>query len=105
MQLYFIRHAQSANNRLYDETGTWNGRDTDPDLTRGKFAYFSQRSEDQLLHRVTWIDIIQSAWVEGIIQQARQRQHPGVLPRTIMPVGCHSFSAGAHGFGSCPVVW
>ena len=33
MQLYFIRHAQSANNRLYDETGTWNGRDTDPDLT------------------------------------------------------------------------
>ena len=33
MQLYFIRHAQSANNRLYDETGNWNGRDTDPDLT------------------------------------------------------------------------
>ncbi len=33
MQLYFIRHAQSANNRLYDETGTWNGRDSDPELT------------------------------------------------------------------------
>ena len=33
MQLYFIRHAQSVNNKLYDETGTWNGRDTDPDLT------------------------------------------------------------------------
>ncbi len=33
MQLYFIRHAQSTNNRLYDETGTWNGRDSDPELT------------------------------------------------------------------------
>ena len=33
MQLYFVRHAQSANNRLYDETGTWNGRDADPELT------------------------------------------------------------------------
>jgi 2,3-bisphosphoglycerate-dependent phosphoglycerate mutase len=33
MQLYFIRHAQSANNKLYDETGSWNGRDSDPDLT------------------------------------------------------------------------
>lgn len=33
MQLYFIRHAQSANNKLYDETGSWNGRDTDPELT------------------------------------------------------------------------
>lgn len=33
MQLYFIRHAQSANNKLYDETGAWNGRDTDPELT------------------------------------------------------------------------
>jgi 2,3-bisphosphoglycerate-dependent phosphoglycerate mutase len=33
MQLYFIRHAQSANNRLYDETGSWNGRDSDPELT------------------------------------------------------------------------
>jgi 2,3-bisphosphoglycerate-dependent phosphoglycerate mutase len=33
MQLYFIRHAQSANNRLYEETGSWNGRDSDPELT------------------------------------------------------------------------
>ena len=33
MELYFIRHAQSANNKLYDETGTWNGRDSDPELT------------------------------------------------------------------------
>ncbi len=32
MQLYFIRHAQSANNKLYDETGSWNGRDSDPEL-------------------------------------------------------------------------
>jgi 2,3-bisphosphoglycerate-dependent phosphoglycerate mutase len=33
MQLYFIRHAQSANNQLYEETGSWDGRDSDPDLT------------------------------------------------------------------------
>jgi 2,3-bisphosphoglycerate-dependent phosphoglycerate mutase len=33
MQLYFIRHAQSANNKLYDDTGSWNGRDSDPELT------------------------------------------------------------------------
>ncbi len=33
MQLYFIRLAQSANNQLYDETGSWNGRDSDPELT------------------------------------------------------------------------
>jgi 2,3-bisphosphoglycerate-dependent phosphoglycerate mutase len=33
MQLYFIRHAQSANNRLYEETGAWDGRDADPELT------------------------------------------------------------------------
>ncbi len=33
MQLYFIRHAQSANNRLYEETGSWDGRDSDPELT------------------------------------------------------------------------
>jgi 2,3-bisphosphoglycerate-dependent phosphoglycerate mutase len=33
MQLYFIRHAQSANNKLYEESGQWNGRDTDPELT------------------------------------------------------------------------
>ena len=33
MHLYFIRHAQSANNKLYEETGQWNGRNTDPELT------------------------------------------------------------------------
>ncbi len=33
MQLYFIRHAQSVNNKLYDDTGSWNGRDVDPELT------------------------------------------------------------------------
>lgn len=33
MQLYFIRHAQSANNKLYEETGAWDGRDSDPELT------------------------------------------------------------------------
>jgi len=33
MELYFIRHAQSVNNKLYEETGTWDGRDTDPELS------------------------------------------------------------------------
>lgn len=33
MQLYFIRHAQSTNNLLYDQTGSWDGRDADPELT------------------------------------------------------------------------
>ena len=33
MQLYFIRHAQSANNKLYEDTGSWDGRDSDPELT------------------------------------------------------------------------
>lgn len=33
MELYFIRHAQSANNQLYEETGAWDGRDADPELT------------------------------------------------------------------------
>lgn len=33
MQLYFIRHAQSANNKLYEETGSWDGRNSDPELT------------------------------------------------------------------------
>jgi 2,3-bisphosphoglycerate-dependent phosphoglycerate mutase len=33
MQLYFIRHAQSANNQRYEETGSWDGRDCDPELT------------------------------------------------------------------------
>lgn len=33
MQLYFIRHGQSANNALYDRTGSWQGRSHDPELT------------------------------------------------------------------------
>jgi len=33
MQLYFIRHAQSENNKLYEETGSWDGRNSDPELT------------------------------------------------------------------------
>jgi 2,3-bisphosphoglycerate-dependent phosphoglycerate mutase len=33
MQLYFIRHAQSTNNALYDRTGSWAGRNEDPILT------------------------------------------------------------------------
>jgi len=33
MQLYFIRHGQSQNNLLWVQTGSSDGRDTDPDLT------------------------------------------------------------------------
>lgn len=33
MQFYFIRHAQSANNFLYDTTGSSVGRSEDPELT------------------------------------------------------------------------
>ncbi|MBN1874354.1 MAG: histidine phosphatase family protein [Anaerolineae bacterium] len=33
MQLYFIRHGQSQNNKLYAETGSNEGRYSDPDLT------------------------------------------------------------------------
>lgn len=33
MQLYFIRHAQSANNALYDATGSSQGRSEDPPLS------------------------------------------------------------------------
>jgi 2,3-bisphosphoglycerate-dependent phosphoglycerate mutase len=33
MQFYFIRHAQSANNLLYDTTGASTGRSSDPELT------------------------------------------------------------------------
>ena len=33
MQLYFIRHGQSENNALYDDTGGNVGRKVDPDLT------------------------------------------------------------------------
>lgn len=33
MQFYFIRHAQSQNNLLYDRTGSGSGRNEDPELT------------------------------------------------------------------------
>lgn len=33
MRLYFIRHGQSANNLLWEETGSSNGRSEDPELT------------------------------------------------------------------------
>lgn len=33
MQFYFIRHAQSSNNHLYAQTGSWEGRSEDPELT------------------------------------------------------------------------
>jgi len=33
VELYFIRHAQSANNKLYDETGSWDGRNPDSEVT------------------------------------------------------------------------
>ena len=33
MQFYFIRHAQSLNNHLYAQTGSWEGRSEDPELT------------------------------------------------------------------------
>ncbi len=33
MQFYFIRHAQSENNALWDQTGSSNGRSSDPELT------------------------------------------------------------------------
>jgi 2,3-bisphosphoglycerate-dependent phosphoglycerate mutase len=33
MQLYIIRHAQSENNALWGQTGSWNGRSPDPLLT------------------------------------------------------------------------
>lgn len=37
MQLYFIRHAQSENNALWDQTGSSQGRSSDPALTaRGR---------------------------------------------------------------------
>lgn len=34
MQLYFIRHGQSANNRLWDQTGSSKGRSVDADVTQ-----------------------------------------------------------------------
>jgi 2,3-bisphosphoglycerate-dependent phosphoglycerate mutase len=33
MQLYYIRHGQSANNALYDQSGSSKGRSHDPELT------------------------------------------------------------------------
>jgi 2,3-bisphosphoglycerate-dependent phosphoglycerate mutase len=33
MQLYYIRHAQSANNALWDQTGASTGRSMDPEVT------------------------------------------------------------------------
>lgn len=33
MQLYYIRHAQSQNNALYDQSGSYSGRNEDPELT------------------------------------------------------------------------
>lgn len=33
MQLYYIRHAQSTNNALYSNTGAYDGRNEDPELT------------------------------------------------------------------------
>jgi 2,3-bisphosphoglycerate-dependent phosphoglycerate mutase len=33
MQFYYIRHAQSANNLLWDRTGSSNGRSADPELS------------------------------------------------------------------------
>jgi len=45
MQLYFIRHAQSKNNVLWEETGSSEGRDFDPALSetgRQQLAYLAQ---------------------------------------------------------------
>ena len=33
MRLYLIRHAESANNALYAQTGSWHGRNSDPEIT------------------------------------------------------------------------
>jgi 2,3-bisphosphoglycerate-dependent phosphoglycerate mutase len=33
MQLYYIRHAQSENNALWEATGSDEGRSSDPELT------------------------------------------------------------------------
>jgi 2,3-bisphosphoglycerate-dependent phosphoglycerate mutase len=33
VELYFIRHAQSQNNALWAQTGSWDGRNADPELT------------------------------------------------------------------------
>lgn len=42
MQIYYIRHGQSANNRLYAESGTYTGRSEDPLLT--ELGYRQSRS-------------------------------------------------------------
>lgn len=49
MQLYFIRHGQSENNRLWEQTGSAAGRSEDPELTAlgrqqaGYLAHFLSR--------------------------------------------------------------
>ena len=54
MRLYFIRHAQSANNALFDTTGSEHGRSDDPELSEAGLeqaallAAFLARSDDAL---------------------------------------------------------
>jgi 2,3-bisphosphoglycerate-dependent phosphoglycerate mutase len=53
MQLYFIRHAESANNRLYLDTGTSQGRSEDPELTplgRQQAQHLAQRLANPALY-------------------------------------------------------
>lgn len=45
MQFYFIRHAQSANNHLYETTGSSMGRSEDPELTQ-----IGRRQAEMLAH-------------------------------------------------------
>jgi len=60
MQFYFIRHAQSANNLLWDTTGTDRGRSDDPPITdlgvqqAERLAAFLQRQSPEL--RSGWRD-------------------------------------------------
>ena len=57
MQLYFVRHAQSTNNALWDETGASIGRSEDPELTEmgliqaGLAAKYIRESRDESLAR------------------------------------------------------
>ncbi len=59
MELYFIRHAQSENNLLYNTTGASNGRSQDPELTEtGRrqveiLARFLSRADSALATRFT----------------------------------------------------
>lgn len=57
MQIYFIRHAQSTNNELYDRNGSDSGRHEDPDITEigeiqiaNLIHYFSSLSRLNLLN-------------------------------------------------------